>query len=262
MNIKLLCLNVALFEENNSKLTSFLKEEKPDIVCLQEVSRKVEDSAKKEFLTKEAIDEGTGDLPYQFFAPVWVVKDFEKKDFHGAQNFHFDLGGFIEAGTYIKSKFKIIHGQNIFIQNHFSYVTDWSGWEDNQEKAIQVADLEISTDQKIRVINYHGIWSQGKQGNEKTERACEQIYTIASSVSYPKIICGDFNLFPDTPSMKILNEHFVSLIDTYNIQTTRPPTNELSKLKRNVVDYVFVSNDIKVALKFWKVMFQIICLWF
>jgi len=46
--------------------------------------------------------------------------------------------------------------------------------------------------------------------------------------------------------MKVFKDDFMSLVDKYNISTTRPKSNELSNLKRNVVDYIFVSNQIKV----------------
>ena len=60
------------------------------------------------------------------------------------------------------------------------------------------------------------------------------------------IICGDFNLFPDTPSMKLFENNFISLVDEYAIRTTRPATNELHSSKRNVVDYIWVNKGIKV----------------
>ena len=58
-SIKLLCLNVSLFDDNNAKLVNFLKEEKPDIICLQEVSRKVDEFAFDPFISKTAVDTAT-----------------------------------------------------------------------------------------------------------------------------------------------------------------------------------------------------------
>ncbi len=72
------------------------------------------------------------------------------------------------------------------------------------------------------------------------------ILHLAKKVTYPTIITGDFNLFPDTESMRVFQNNFVSLVDTHNIQTTRPESNELSNLKRNVVDYIMVSKGITV----------------
>jgi len=85
-----------------------------------------------------------------------------------------------------------------------------------------------------------------KNGNAETLKACKKILALAKEVNYPTIIAGDFNLFPDTPSMQVFYKDFISLVDKYNISTTRPKNNELSHLKRNVVDYILVSKDIKV----------------
>jgi len=244
--IKLISLNVALFETNNDKIKNFLKKEKPDIVCLQEVTKKVQYSSLKDYISIDTINKATSKLPFSFYAPNTTIQDFKKKDFHGRQNFDIRFNGFIEFGNYIKSQYKIIKGQNVFVQGNFSYITDWASWPKEDPKAVQVVDLEISSSKKIRILNYHGIWSRDKQGTPITQNACQKIKKLARDVSYPSIICGDFNLFPHTDSMKILNDNFVSLVDHYKIKTTRPSSNEHHHLDRNVVDYIYVSPSINI----------------
>ncbi len=95
-------------------------------------------------------------------------------------------------------------------------------------------------------MNYHGIWSKDKKGTPATQAAARRIVEIASEVDCPVVICGDFNLFPDTESMRILNNAFTSLIEQYQITRTRPQSNELSGEGRNVVDYLFVSKSLRV----------------
>lgn len=68
---------------------------------------------------------------------------------------------------------------------------------------------------------------------------------LLSLVNYPVIITGDFNLFPDTESMTVFKD-FISLVDEYNIKTTRPKSNELSHLDRNLIDYILVSKGVKI----------------
>lgn len=134
----------------------------------------------------------------------------------------------------------------MFLTNKIIKVTDWSTWPKKQSKAVQVADLQLPNSKKLRVLNYHGIWSKEKIGNDQTLKACQKILELAKQVTYPVIIAGDFNLFPDTPSMKVFNEDFISLVNEYNIPTTRPQHNELSHLQRNVVDYILISKDVKI----------------
>ncbi len=245
MNMKLLSLNVALFEANNSKLTKFLQEQKADIVCLQEVVREIEELVLPQYATKGSVDEATQNLKYSFYGPNAVMHNIDLGEFHGQKNFHFDLGGLAEMGNYVRSKFKIVKAKNIFLENHFTYTTDYSKWPDEDYRAVLVVDLVID-EKPLRILNYHGIWTRHKLGNEKTLAACKKIKELALEFSGKVIICGDFNLFPDTPSMKIFEDNFVSLVDQFNIKTTRPVSNELNGSTRNVVDYIWTSKDIKI----------------
>lgn len=125
-------------------------------------------------------------------------------------------------------------------------MTDWTLWPKNEVKSVQVVDLKLPNSKKLRVLNYYGIWTKGKIGNKETLEACKKINKLATEVNYPTIITGDFNLFPDTESMKVFNTHFISLVDQHNIQTTRPKSNELNHLKRNVVDFILINKEVKV----------------
>jgi len=243
--MKLITLNVALFEANNSKLIKFLKAQKADIICLQEVVKEIDTTVLHEYITKKPIDLATSELSYTFFGPNSIMDRFDMEGFHGHDAFHFDLEGLAEMGNYTKSKFKITKGQNIFVQNHFTYTTDRSKWPDEDYRAVLLTDLEIGK-KKLRVLNYHGIWTRNKLGNEKSFEACEKINSLALEANGDVVICGDFNLFPDTSSMKIFNKNFISLVDKYKVKTTRPASNELNKLDRNVVDYIWVSKSINV----------------
>ena len=64
--MKLVSLNVAFFERNNDKLVDFLKTQKADILCLQEVIKKIDDGVDLDFISKDAIDEVSSDLKQSF----------------------------------------------------------------------------------------------------------------------------------------------------------------------------------------------------
>ncbi len=244
--VKLLCLNVCQFEKNNERLKDFLEHNKVDIACFQEITRSTEGKSDPELVSYETINTYSG-LDEGFFAPIWVLNRFYMNKFHGQESFDFSHGGDVEFGNLLRTRYRIVKGQNIFLQNHFTYVTNWDNWPEEDYRGVQVVDLDLEGGKKLRVLNYHGIWSKNKLGNEKTLKACQQIKETALAVSYPSIICGDFNLFPDTDSIKLFNGDFENLLNTYNINTTRPKTNELSSEKRNVVDYIFVSKGIKAT---------------
>lgn len=244
--MRLLSLNVALFETNNEKLYEFLLKQKPDIICLQEVADKVDPEVNPVYISKGFIDKATANLPYSLFGPNWMIRDFHRKNFHKKEDFNFEFGGFLKSGNYIKAKFRMLKKANVFIKYKTIKFTDWSTWPQKQPKAVQVVDLQLPS-KKLRILNYHGIWTKEKIGNPETLEACKKINKLATEVSYPTIITGDFNLFPDTQSMKVFQDHFISLVDKYNIQTTRPHNNELSHLQRNVVDFILITPDIKVS---------------
>lgn len=63
-----------------------------------------------------------------------------------------------------------------------------------------------------------------------------------------KVLCGDFNLLPQTKSIAMLEGRMRNLIKEYNIKTTRSKLNPYhgTPTEQHFADYVFVSEDIKV----------------
>jgi endonuclease/exonuclease/phosphatase family metal-dependent hydrolase len=243
--MKLISLNIGLFEKNNKELSAFIEEQHADILVLQEVVKRIDEKAYADVISKDTIDHASPELEFSFFSPVWILSHFEKDNFHGQEHFSYNLGGNVEFGSYVRSAFPILSGRTIFVQNSQAYITNWSSWPEEDYRAFQIIDLDVSG-KKLRLINYHGIWSKDKQGSEKTKKACEHIRDKAREVDYPSIICGDFNLFPDTESMSVFHDHFINLPDQYGITTTRPLSNELNNAKRNVVDYILIDPSIHV----------------
>jgi endonuclease/exonuclease/phosphatase family metal-dependent hydrolase len=245
--MRLLSLNVALFEANNKQLSTFISKGNFDILCLQEVTEKIDLTANPEYVSKNVIDKTTKELEYSAFDPILRLRECHLLNFHKKKNFDFDFGGFLNIGNYVKSKYKIIKKSNVFVKKYSEItITDWKNWPNNQSRAVQILDLLLPNSKKIRILNHHGIWTKEKIGNDETEKACKMILALAKEVNYPSIIAGDFNLFPETQSMRIFYKDFISLVDTHSIKTTRPKSNELSHLEKNIVDYILVSKHIKI----------------
>lgn len=95
------------------------------------------------------------------------------------------------------------------------------------------------------IMNFHGLWNgKGKTDSvdriEQSKKIAELIKTIEGEV----VICGDFNLLPDTKSIKMLEEAgLVNLIKEYRITSTR--TSLYSKSEK-FADYIFVSKGVSV----------------
>ncbi len=98
------------------------------------------------------------------------------------------------------------------------------------------------------VFNLHGLWD--KSGKHDTpDRLRQSVLTKEFMAKFPgpKILAGDFNLNPETESLKILEKEMRNLIKEYKVPTTRgslyhfySPTGSL------FADYVLVSPEIKV----------------
>jgi endonuclease/exonuclease/phosphatase family metal-dependent hydrolase len=95
------------------------------------------------------------------------------------------------------------------------------------------------------VANVHGFWIKGNNG-DTTERIdqSKKIIRALARFKEPKILCGDFNLAPDTKSIGMLEGSLNNLTKKHAIETTRSTLAE--KSKGRIVDYVFVSPEIEV----------------
>lgn len=240
--MKLLNINVGIKIDNTKKIGEFIKQENTDFVALQEVVRHLEDSVFKEFRSKAGIDEIVGEMyTNKFFGPLWITDAFRKEG-----KIHRDFGGHIEQGNYFLSKHPIINADNEHYYKTYSYALDWTNWKkEDHGRALETVEVEVGG-KRLQILNIHGIWSEDKEGDERTIKECQFVVDKAKQKNISTIITGDFNLLPETESIQIINKEFINLIDKYNIKSTRPDFDDGLETGRNIVDYIFVSEDIKV----------------
>lgn len=100
-------------------------------------------------------------------------------------------------------------------------------------------------DRKFLVANVHGFWIKGNYG-DTTERMdqSKKIIRVLTQFKEPKILCGDFNMAPDTKSIVMLEGSMNNLTKKYAVEATRSSLAE--KSKGRIVDYVFVSPEVDV----------------
>lgn len=99
------------------------------------------------------------------------------------------------------------------------------------------------------ILNVHGVALPGnKLDYSKRIRQSREIIEFMKMIDGPKIIGGDFNLEPNTESVKMFEKNgYRNLIKEYNITTTRNHLSwDLYPDKQLFADYVFVSPDIKI----------------
>lgn len=106
-------------------------------------------------------------------------------------------------------------------------------------------DFEVSGE-KFTLVNIHGVWQEGTKKKDTSARLIQsnRIKKFFDTKTGKKIICGDFNLLPDSESVKILEDSGLrNLIREHGIRSTR--TSFYSGSVRDA-DYIFTSKDVEV----------------
>jgi endonuclease/exonuclease/phosphatase family metal-dependent hydrolase len=103
--------------------------------------------------------------------------------------------------------------------------------------------------ERFNIFNFHGLWTNGAKVDcqERLDQSTNMIDFI-DHFRGKKILGGDFNLEPDTKSVKILenNGQMVNLINKFGIKSTRTKLYRNYETQSHFADYVFVSQDILV----------------
>ena len=242
IEMKLVNLNISLRIDNALQVAKYIYEGDADIVCLQEVSRHLSSSVKKKYQSKADLDKALGKkYPYSFFGPLWVSDGIRVKGKKVA-----DFGGFIEQGSYILSKFPFACGMHEFYYRGFSLTQDDTDWQqEDHGRALQKVVIKYG-EKRFQVGNVHGIWTSDKKGDERTISQCKFIVDSFRKLKLPTILAGDFNLLPQSESIKIIDKTYENLIDRYQIRSTRPDFEDGVDKGGNIVDYIFVNSRINV----------------
>jgi len=227
--MKIISLNIWGGGVGKEKILNFFREnEEVDIFCLQEVwSGGSEDPKLKEGLTTDVnhnvlddIDEVLKDHRY-FFRPR--------------------LGDHYGLAIFVKNNIDVIEEGEVWVHKEKGYVPkDHVG-----RHAINLQYIIIGKENKTTIYNFHGLWNgQGKGDSDDRLLQSDKITEFVKDTKNPFVLTGDFNLLPETESIKRIEELGVSnLITQYNIKSTRT-----SLYNKDVpfADYMFVSKDIDV----------------
>ena len=237
--MKLLDLNIGIKLDNTENILEFIEKENADICTFQEAMNAVDDSCYDIFKSKNDIVK-LNKYKYNAFAPLFIANGITKNNVVVR-----DFGGKAEQGSLLISKYKIKEHYNQFYYNDYKYEYDATYFREKDWcRSIQNTILEIGG-KEIQIINVHGIWNKDKIGDERTIKQAEFILSKIRQ-DIPVIVVGDFNLLPDTESIKLLNKNLTNLILKYNIKSTRPNFDDGLDSGNMVCDYIFVNEKVKV----------------
>lgn len=143
---------------------------------------------------------------------------------------------------FVKNDLKISNQGDVFVYKHKGYIPD--GDLGFHARNLQYVTIEHNN-QKISLLNFHGLWTgKGKLDNDDRIQQSQNIIAFCEKIDHPYVLCGDFNLEPDTESIKILEGFGLkNLVKEYGITSTR--TSFYTKSGK-FADYIFTSPEIIV----------------
>lgn len=144
-------------------------------------------------------------------------------------------------------------GMSIFVSNAIDVLEEgdylihhnpnYSGRGPTHSRILQWIKCNINS-QQYAIINVHGLWNgRGKTDTEERIAQSAKIKEFMNTLTVRKILCGDFNLKPDTKSLKMLENDMHNLVSAYQVTSTR--TSYYPK-EEKFADYIFTSKDIAI----------------
>jgi exonuclease III len=238
--MNLITLNTWGARAGHKEFLKFIEDHKEiDVFCLQEVWNVKEEEAEKIFGILEGALVGgvvlTGEMD-DLFPQVSNVLPDHQGFFRPHYGTHYGLAIFVKKDLDLKEE------GDIFVYKDREFVP--TGDVGNHARNIQY--VTINTKNGLRtIINFHGIWNgKGKTDSEDRLEQSDNIIKFLKTLTNPFILCGDFNLLPDTESLKKFEQFGLrNLIKENNISSTRT---SLYKKEHRLADYVFASDGIKI----------------
>lgn len=166
------------------------------------------------------------ELKNQFFSPTCAMK-LGTKD--------------IAFGNVIYSKLPFSETNTVFTRGEYKDNFDFDA-DDYNIRAFQHALVKLNG-KRLHILNHHGHHIDAhKLGDDETMRQVKQIIAYIKNLEGAVILCGDFNLSPDSASIKQFDTVLNNLSVDFSLKTTR------SRLtyKDEVCDYIFVNSQVDV----------------
>jgi endonuclease/exonuclease/phosphatase (EEP) superfamily protein YafD len=144
--------------------------------------------------------------------------------------------------TLVRKSYVVQKSGDIWVHEHKDFIPQ--GDIGHHARNLQFVTIKYNRD-TLTVCNFHGLWNgKGKTDSESKISQSKKIIDFTATLDGNAILCGDFNLLPNTESIKLLEEAgFQNLIRKYNVTSTR--TSYYTKPEK-YADYIFTSNEVIV----------------
>ncbi len=153
-----------------------------------------------------------------------------------------NVGDYYGIATFIRKDLYIEASGDITIYDNPEY----DGKGGNHSRKALWHEIGINGKQ-LSILNVHGLWNgKGKTDTPERNEQSRRIRDFMNSIKGSQIICGDFNLLPETESLSILAEGMQDLVKMNNVTSTRTSFYTRSETSGKFADYIFASLDIRV----------------
>jgi endonuclease/exonuclease/phosphatase family metal-dependent hydrolase len=225
------------------------QEQKVDIFCFQEVySTPLNRTHTRDSLLPHPPLHPTNDTParaniYQELSRVLstfhghYASSQDRYDIHGPVDYILSFG----LATFVKNTIQIDKEGDLFIHKEKNSVVA----SDNATLGRNLQYVQfLRGGKQFTIVNLHGLWNgNGKTDSLERIEQSHKIKAFLDSVNGAKILCGDFNLLPNTDSLAILEQGMRNLVKEYGITSTR---SRFYEKPDKFADYILVSPEVVV----------------
>jgi endonuclease/exonuclease/phosphatase family metal-dependent hydrolase len=232
----------------HERLTSYLRSESPDILCLQEVVHSPE--TEKDWLTYR-----DGDHILQqranFFRDVAAVLPDHKAIFcPAAQGVLWDEKHAVRSqwglATFVHKSLPVTAQAQGFVHKAFS--PHGYGEHPRSRNAHVIRVYDFQQDRSVCIAHMHGLRNlNGKIDTPERRQQAQRLVALVTHVAAPDdalVVCGDFNVEPKSETFEILAEiGLIDLVTTRGFEGTR--TSHYLKPGK-FADYMLVNECVEV----------------
>jgi endonuclease/exonuclease/phosphatase family metal-dependent hydrolase len=233
--MKLICLNTWGGRAGAENLLAFLDAHRDaDFVCLQEIWSAPYEGLEGALAGAETI--AHAEIMVRGKQAIARLFDGHEAFFHPS---HLNDYGLM---TLVSKRLAVVDTGDVFVHRERGYVP-----QDNLgHHARNVQFVTVAAPRgRMSVMNFHGLWNGlGKGDSDDRLAQSRRLIDFLAGRSEPFVLCGDFNLAPDTQSLKMLEEAGLrNLVAEHGVASTRT---RLYKRSEKFADYVFVSPVVDV----------------
>lgn len=233
--MKVISLNIWGGLAGKEKLLKFFKDHKDvDVFCLQEIW-----SSPNGILNGQSVASTRLDMDKIMTYALQDISSVLKRHLAYFKPAYLDHYGLLML---VRKDLEVIAEGDSFVHKERGHIPE--GNVGNHARNIQY--VTIKTENGLRtILNFHGLWN-GQDKGDSDDRLIQSRKAVKfiKTLSVPYILCGDFNLLPDTESLKIIEDSGLrNLIKEYKITSTR--TSFYTKPDK-FADYALVSGEIKI----------------